>query len=460
MKQTLLIISGLPGTGKSYLADKIAGKLCLKVLRTDEIRKELAGISREEHKYEKFKKGIYSKEMNERTYREMFNRTKKFLKEGKSCILDATFSMRKDRKMAEKIAREAGAVFLIIECICPEEIVIERMKKRIKKGTISDATIGIYQRMKEQFEQIRDDEPHLTVDTSQSRELVVIAHKSDLDGISCHGILHRYANLRGIGVRHYLADYENFNQILREISNLKEKEIVIADICWNETFSREILKKLSREDSVGWFDHHLWERERLDFLDKVVLDKNYCAAELVQGEFLPMDEISREIAELAHAQDFRLKNELAWKLYDVISSGYDKEKLIEFLSSGEFWNDELERVYREYQGRKESAKSKLDGHTKIYKIGNLNYAIGLSGNELGTTTATGHLLQRNTDIVVCIWRNGKMSFRRNNKKIDLVEIAKKFNGGGREDAAGGFFNGEITEENYPRVFDEIVEIIS
>ena len=174
----LIIISGLPGVGKSFFGDKLAGKLTekleeldldsgIKILRTDEIRKELAGISREDHRYEKFGGGIYTKGMSERTYEEMFKRVRGLLESGRSCILDATFSKEKHRAKAAEIARETGVPFLVVECVCPEDVVLDWMKKRLEDDkAVSDATIEIYYKMRETFEPIR--EPHIVVDTSKS----------------------------------------------------------------------------------------------------------------------------------------------------------------------------------------------------------------------------------------------------------------------------------------------------
>jgi hypothetical protein len=46
---TLVIVGGLPGTGKSTLSAAVAGRLGFAVLSSDQIRKELAGISPDDH---------------------------------------------------------------------------------------------------------------------------------------------------------------------------------------------------------------------------------------------------------------------------------------------------------------------------------------------------------------------------------------------------------------------------
>ena len=52
-----------------------------------------------------------------------------------------------------------------------------------------------------------------------------------------------------------------------------------------------------------------------------------------------------------------------------------------------------------------------------------------------------------------------MSFRRNNKEINLAELARLFNGGGREVAAGGNLRREIKIEEVLEVFEEVIKKI-
>jgi len=59
--------------------------------------------------------------------------------------------------------------FKIIECICPEELIISRIQNR--KRDYSDADISIYKMIKNRYEPIK--EKHITVDTSNSLKEIV-----------------------------------------------------------------------------------------------------------------------------------------------------------------------------------------------------------------------------------------------------------------------------------------------
>jgi len=70
----LVLIGGLPGTGKSTLAARVSEALGAAMLRTDEVRKELAGLDPVTPAAAGFGQGLYAPEMTGRTYRELLDR--------------------------------------------------------------------------------------------------------------------------------------------------------------------------------------------------------------------------------------------------------------------------------------------------------------------------------------------------------------------------------------------------
>jgi predicted kinase len=87
----------------------------------------------------------------------------KYLNEAKcNCILDATFNREDSRlEIKEKLQLDAKQ-FQIIECFCPEDVVVARLKSR--KDEYSDATIEVYQKMKKIYESVKVE--HMEVDTT------------------------------------------------------------------------------------------------------------------------------------------------------------------------------------------------------------------------------------------------------------------------------------------------------
>jgi len=292
--------------------------------------------------------------------------------------------------------------------------------------------------------------------------MIIIAHDRDVDGLGCHAILHRYCDLNGLPSKHLFVSYNDFCNKLAKIKGVKDEEIVLGDLGHSDMISGCLaeLEEAGTLNKVRWFDHHDWIG--VDFPKNVEMniDMSKCGAELVADAYLPEDEIASKIASLARAHDFMGKDELAWKLYDVISSGFDKSTLVGFLSQGIYWNDELEASYQGYQDQKKKGFAYLGEHSKLYGIGEWTCLLGFSKPYLSSTIAANHLLEKDPDFAICAYPSGKLSFRRNNPDVDLRYIATLFGGGGREEAAGGQSGAPVTEDDYLKAFDDIMDRIS
>ena len=142
----------MPGVGKSTLAKNLAPMINSTILSSDKIRKEL------------FSNPTYSPFERKLVYDVMIILAKYLNQAGCNCILDATFNREDSRlEIREKLQLD-GREFQIIECLCPEEVVISRLKSR--KDDFSDATIEVYQKMKKIYEPVKVD--HITIDTALS----------------------------------------------------------------------------------------------------------------------------------------------------------------------------------------------------------------------------------------------------------------------------------------------------
>jgi predicted kinase len=155
----IILFCGLPGVGKTTLADELAPLINAIVLSTDKIRKELIS------------EPTYTKEEKQLIYdvillvaRYLHNAT------GVNCILDATFNTEESRRTArKKLANIASDQIYIVECVCPEDIVISRLKAR--KGDYSDADIDIYRKMKQVYEPVKGMQRHIVADTSKDPKI-------------------------------------------------------------------------------------------------------------------------------------------------------------------------------------------------------------------------------------------------------------------------------------------------
>jgi predicted kinase len=140
-KPSLLAIGGRSGTGKSVLARSIAGRIApppgAVLLRSDVIRKELAGVD----VLTRLPAASYTHESSDRVYGAMFERARKVLAQGHSAILDAAFLTEAERTAAAAIARAAGVVFHSVFLTAAPAVRARRIGSR--SADASDATAAV-----------------------------------------------------------------------------------------------------------------------------------------------------------------------------------------------------------------------------------------------------------------------------------------------------------------------------
>jgi predicted kinase len=147
---SLVVVCGLPGVGKTTVARRAADRLDARLLRTDEVRKDL------------FPDPEYSSEETAAVYDEVLRRARQELTTGESVVLDGTFRTERLRERAADVAGGQGAAFELVAVDSEESVVRRRIAER--NGDASDADFEIYGVIAEEFEPI--DCEHATVDNS------------------------------------------------------------------------------------------------------------------------------------------------------------------------------------------------------------------------------------------------------------------------------------------------------
>lgn len=146
----LIIIRGLPGTGKSYFSENLAKDLEAVLLSSDKIRDEL-GL-----------KGNYSQGAKDRVYQEMFRLANNALARNQDVLLDATFSQIKHLQEARKLVESSDTNFYLIEMTADEDTIIQRVSQSRK---YSEADVDVYELIKNQYDAIPFE--HLRLDSSK-----------------------------------------------------------------------------------------------------------------------------------------------------------------------------------------------------------------------------------------------------------------------------------------------------
>jgi predicted kinase len=148
--ETLLITCGLPATWKTETSEEVSKIKGYPILRSDLIRLE---VLKNEDVFDPKVAGNMNKRLS--VYDEMFRRADDLAGKRKGVILDATFVTQKLRRRAAEIAAKHGLTFVILETSCPQEVSVERIKRRTKEKYESNAlTVEAYLANKNKFEPV------------------------------------------------------------------------------------------------------------------------------------------------------------------------------------------------------------------------------------------------------------------------------------------------------------------
>ncbi len=152
----LVVLSGLPGSGKTYFSRQLAKSISITLLESDFIRKTLVP------------QPIYTGAENARVFRTSYALAEELLAKGMPVLFDATNLVRRNRKRLYKIATTTKAKLIILEMSAPEQVIVQRLDQRIEElspRNYSDADISVYRRLSATAQPILRD--HLTVSTDQ-----------------------------------------------------------------------------------------------------------------------------------------------------------------------------------------------------------------------------------------------------------------------------------------------------
>jgi predicted kinase len=149
-RPAVLLIGGLPGSGKSTLAKHLSEQYGFAVIRSDVVRKDIAGIPTLRRAAADFRTGLYSTEMTERTYAECRRRMERSLWEGRRVIVDASFLRESWRREFLDAAATWGVPGRFVHCVADPPTIRQRLQNR--RNDVSDADWTIYQQAALQWE--------------------------------------------------------------------------------------------------------------------------------------------------------------------------------------------------------------------------------------------------------------------------------------------------------------------
>lgn len=156
--RTLILMAGLPGTGKTTLATALAERIDAAVMNKDVIRSALFQGKRLE----------YSGKQDDFVMQIMLQGAEySFVQQnGAAVILDGrTFSRHYQIETCASFAEQMNAKLRIIECVVSDETVQRRLQDDIGKHPAQNRNFALYLEVKMRFEPITY--PKLVVNTEQ-----------------------------------------------------------------------------------------------------------------------------------------------------------------------------------------------------------------------------------------------------------------------------------------------------
>jgi predicted kinase len=163
-KPALVLLSGLPGSGKSHFCRRLISRYPMARLESDALRKALFG------------QPTYSPEESRRLFSASHLVLSRLLARGIAAILDATNLREVHRRQVYRIADKHKAKLILVHLQAPPTVVHKRLEARVKglhSQDNSDAGPDVYERMQRDVEPI--DRPHISLDTSADIEPAIAA---------------------------------------------------------------------------------------------------------------------------------------------------------------------------------------------------------------------------------------------------------------------------------------------
>ena len=132
----LAITHGLPGSGKTHAARRLAEATGAVHVRSDVERKRLYGLAPLQRS--DAQSAIYDAQATERTYARLADVARLALASGWPVIVDAAFLRRGERRDFAALAEQLGVPFAIVDCIAAPEVLRARVRARL--DTADDAS--------------------------------------------------------------------------------------------------------------------------------------------------------------------------------------------------------------------------------------------------------------------------------------------------------------------------------
>ncbi len=148
----LVLLCGLPASGKSFLAPHLGRPLRAALLHSDVRRKARSGLDPRTSARAAYDTGLYSPEQRRATYRSLLEDVATNLGSGRSALVDATFLKAEFRVPFVDAATRLGVPYVLVQVVADDAVIRARLARAPETREGSDADLAVYLRAREEFE--------------------------------------------------------------------------------------------------------------------------------------------------------------------------------------------------------------------------------------------------------------------------------------------------------------------
>ncbi|MFC9517050.1 AAA family ATPase [Nocardiaceae bacterium NPDC056970] len=141
----LVLVGGLPATGKSTVAARLAESAGAELISSDHVRRHLFAVDRAATPDPGYRGGRYSPDSTDLVYSSMLEQAGELLAGGRSVVLDASWTHEEHRLRAAETAVAACADLVQLRCTAPAALTERRLRERAasRRDHDSEATPAV-----------------------------------------------------------------------------------------------------------------------------------------------------------------------------------------------------------------------------------------------------------------------------------------------------------------------------
>jgi aminoglycoside phosphotransferase family enzyme/predicted kinase len=168
----LVVMSGLSGSGKTWVSGQLMAALPAIRLRSDLERKRIFGLSETEGSASAIESGIYTGEASRIVYDRLYEDARMILEAGHNVILDAAFLQAADRATAISIAKDSDSPCILLDVIAPIDVLRDRVRRRsMQSNDASEAGLEVLEHQLVNAQPLTDTEKAIALSFENLGEL-------------------------------------------------------------------------------------------------------------------------------------------------------------------------------------------------------------------------------------------------------------------------------------------------